>query len=79
MEPTEAGTAAMSARHDDTLAWLATQSELLRDFEGEWVAIEDRRIVAHGPSVVEVVRQARALGVDDPLLVPVPPPGYIVG
>lgn len=65
--------------HDDTLAWLATQHDLLHGPEGEWVALDDRRIVAHGPSVGDVVRQARANGADDPLLVPVPPPGYVVG
>jgi hypothetical protein len=63
--------------HADTIQWLATQPGLLASFAGEWVALDRRTIVAHDPSIAEVVRQARERGVDDPLLVPVPPPGYV--
>jgi len=65
--------------HGDTLAWMDEQPGLLAGYEGQWVALVGRRVVAHDPSVIEVTRKAREQGVDDPLLVPIPPPGYIVG
>ena len=74
----EARTATTSP-HAETKQWLASRPGLLTDYAGEWVALEGRTIVAHDPSVVEVVRQARERGVDDPFLVPVPPPGYVSG
>lgn len=64
---------------EETLAWLAANPGSLTGYEGQWVAFDGRRIVAHDPSLPDVVRQARDLGVDDPFLVPVPPPGHIVG
>lgn len=67
------------SRHSDTMQWLASRPGLLTDCAGEWVALDRRTIVAHHPSIAEVVRQARERGVDDPLLVPVPPPGYATG
>jgi hypothetical protein len=54
-----------------TAAWLAAQTGLLRDFAGQWVAIADRQIVAHGRSFLETLQQARKQGYDDPLMVPV--------
>lgn len=77
-EERKSGTGANSP-HADTMQWLATQPGLLAGYAGEWVALERRTIVAHHPSIVEVVRQARERGVDDPFLVPVPPPGYVTG
>jgi hypothetical protein len=50
---------------------------LLAEYAGEWVALDRRAVVAHQRSIVEVVRQARGRGVDDPFLVPVPPPGFV--
>ena len=64
--------------HTDTKLWLATQPGLLASYAGEWVALDRRTIIAHDPSIAEVVRQARERGVDDPFLVPVPP-GYVTG
>ena len=64
--------------HAETVEWLATQPGLLTDYAGEWVALDRRSIVAHHPSIVEAVRQARERGVADPLLVPVPP-GHVTG
>ena len=59
--------------HEDTLEWLASQPGLLREYEGEWVALAGRSVVAHAPMMDEAVSLARAAGVDDPLLVPVAP------
>ena len=58
--------------HEETIEWLTTQQELLTAYAGEWVAFAERAVVAHGPSVERVVQDARAAGVEDPLLVPVP-------
>jgi hypothetical protein len=65
-------------RQPDTLAdaeaaaaWLATQTGLLEDFAGQWVAMADRQIVAHDPSFLSALKQARERGYDDPLMVPV--------
>jgi hypothetical protein len=71
--------AASDSPHTDTIRWLATQPGLLADLAGEWVALDQRTIIAHDPSIAEVVRLARERGVNDPLLVPVPPPGYVTG
>ena len=70
--PTTSTALIAGPRHAETIAWLAEQSDLLLAYEGEWVAFTDRRLIAHGPSVIDVVAEARAAGVDDPLLVPVP-------
>lgn len=64
--------------HADTIAWLAARPDFLDAYAGRWVAF-DRRIVADDPSPIEVVRRARAAGYDDPLLVPTPPAGAILG
>jgi hypothetical protein len=65
--------------HQATVDWLATQPGLLGGHEGEWVAFAGRQIIAHGPDLDEVMQRAREVGVHDPLLVPVPPAGYLVG
>ena len=65
--------------HAETMRWLAAHPGLLTDYAGEWVALDRRTIVAHHPSIAEAVRQARERGVDDPFLVPVPPPAYVTG
>jgi len=54
-----------------TASWLATQAGLLSEFDGQWVAVADRHIVAHGRSFLETLKQAREQGFDDPLMVPV--------
>lgn len=69
---------APNAAHEETLAWLAANPGLLSGYEGQWVAFDGRRIVAHDASMPDVVRKARDLGVDDPFLVPVLPAGYII-
>ncbi len=65
--------------NEDILEWLATQPGLLEPYHGQWVALHERTIVAHDPSFAEVIRQAHARGVEDPLLVPVPSSTYILG
>jgi hypothetical protein len=72
-------TTGFSSPHADTVEWLAARPGLLAEYAGEWVALDRCAIVAHHRSVAEVVRQARERGIDDPFLVPVPPPGYVTG
>ena len=56
---------------EDMTEWLATQSERLRPYQGEWVAFANHDIVAHAPSFLEVMRQVETLGIERPFLVPV--------
>ncbi len=77
-QTTSTGLRAGPRRHD-TIAWLAGQSDFLLGYAGEWVASVDQRVLAHGPSVFDVVREARGMGVDDPLMVPVPSSQPIIG
>jgi hypothetical protein len=53
--------------------WFANHPEQLALFPDEWVAVLGREVVAHDPSMIEVVRLARERGYDDPLLIPVTP------
>jgi len=66
-----------TSRHYDTIKWLAEHPAVLDDFLDEWVAIADRRVVAHGESVVDVTREAEEQGFNDPLLVPVMPYPFV--
>jgi hypothetical protein len=50
---------------------------LLAPYDGEWVAVADERIVAHGEAFDAVAREAKRQGYDDPLLVPVMPYPFI--
>ena len=61
---------------DATVAWLAEHPALLEPFVGQWVAVADERVIAHGHSVVDVTEDAARLGYPDPLLVPVMPPDF---
>jgi len=56
---------------DDTIWWLADNPGALNAYQNEWVAVVGRKVVAHGPSVNDVVRAAARRGHADPLLVPV--------
>ena len=61
------------AELDATQRWLAVHpAVLVRCEEGEWVAVADERVIAHGTST-EAVEAARRQGNDHPLLVPIMP------
>lgn len=64
---------------DDTMDWLANHGRCLSAFQDEWVALVGHDIVAHDPSFLEVMRQVEALGVENPLLVPVPSSQPFIG
>ncbi len=64
--------------HQAIADWIATRPHLLEGYQGEWVAFAGRRIVAHAPTYGEAVDLAQAAGVDDPLMVPVPPAGDLI-
>lgn len=57
--------------------WLESQPGLLAPYEDQWVAVADKRVLAHGGSVSEMVEEARRLGYDDPRLIPVTPYPFI--
>jgi uncharacterized Zn ribbon protein len=63
--------------HLAAMDWLDEHAEAAADDEGEWIAVADGRILAHGDSVVEVIREAESQGYADPLLVPVIPYPFI--
>lgn len=50
--------------------WLARESAA---HAGQWVALDGKRLLAHGPELAEVSASARAAGVDQPLLTHLPP------
>ena len=61
-----------------TADWLAEHPGYLTGLEEQWVAIVGPWIVAHSSNLAEAAEQARDLGVDNPLWVPVPPPGDLI-
>ncbi|HXG66495.1 MAG TPA: DUF5678 domain-containing protein [Blastocatellia bacterium] len=52
------------------LRWLAKHRD---EFIGQWVALDGDRLLSHGTDAREVYNQARALGVEAPVLVEVRP------
>lgn len=48
------------------LNWRLTHRQELRRYLGEWLVLEGENVVAHGQSIVDVVREARVLGVRVP-------------
>ncbi len=48
------------------IEWRRRHPEVLRNFVGEWVALEGDRIVAHGRDLARVVREARGNGIRVP-------------
>jgi hypothetical protein len=61
--------------HAQALARLSTEPNLLDDYEtGSWVAFAGAEIVASAPTSWGVVEEARARGVEQPLIVQVLPP-----
>ena len=65
----EAAAAPVNHRHEE-FQWLATESG---PYAGQWVALDGRRLVAHGTDLVTVSAAARAAGVERPLLTHLPP------
>ena len=51
------------------LDWLAKES---RRYAGEWVALDGKRLVAHGPKLAPVKAAAQAAGVSQPFFASVP-------
>lgn len=51
------------------LDWLADES---RHYAGEWVALDGKRLVAHGPKLAAVKAAAQAAGVSRPFFASVP-------
>ena len=76
VKPTETSPP-IESTHKTELDWLTSHPGALAAFEDQWVAIAGERVVAHGESMVDVVREAKRQGFDDPLLVPVMPYPWI--
>lgn len=53
-------------RRQTELQWRRTHQDALRPYLGQWVVLEGEQIVASGPSLAEVVLQARGKGVRIP-------------
>ena len=57
---------------------MASDPHLFDDFEEDtWVAFSGDTIIAAGPSLEEVIREAAARGEDDPLIVPLMPDPFL--
>jgi len=48
------------------LEWRRIHADALRQYEGQWVVLENDQIVAHGDNLVQVVAEARRMGVRVP-------------
>lgn len=59
-------TVARGARRETELRWRESHADMLRQYAGEWIALEGERIVAHGRDVAQAVGAARAAGVRIP-------------
>jgi predicted DNA-binding antitoxin AbrB/MazE fold protein len=71
--PAEAAAAPVNGRREE-FQWLATESG---PYAGQWVALDGRRLVAHGTDLATVSAAARAAGVERPLLTHLPPEGEL--
>src|SRR5437899_3412886 len=56
----------LRVRRTRELEWRRTHKETLRQYLGQWVALEGDQITAHGLSLADVVTEARARGVRVP-------------
>jgi hypothetical protein len=59
----------------DTAGWLAAHPGGLTGFEERWVAMVGPWTVAHAPRFGDAADLAQVMGIERPLLVPVPPAG----
>ena len=50
----------MMAQAESQLAWLAQHPEEERRFAGEWILVEDGRIIAHDADLATALRIARS-------------------
>ena len=65
--------------HDRTFLWLLDHPGYLDAYPGEWVALDGPEVVGHAVDPVQALAQAKAAGVDDPLMVPVMADEFVVG
>ena len=54
------------------LEWLSSNAGNLRNYEGQWIALEGTEIVSWGSDEVDVEMRARMKGIKVPLLVRIP-------
>lgn len=48
----------MNNTRDANFAWVSNQN--LSEFQGEWVVVVDKKIIASGPNAAEVIKKSRA-------------------
>jgi Family of unknown function (DUF5678) len=60
------GQQAAAGSRQPELEWRRDHWSALRPYNGQWVALEGERIVAHGRSLTEVVDEARKQGIATP-------------
>ena len=56
------------------LEWIGSHPEEVEKHAGEWIAIVENKIVAHGESLHEVRKKAKELTGKEPLVFKVPRP-----
>ena len=50
-------------------AWIDRNADFLRqNHAGEWIAVQGERLVAAGPKLKDVLKQAESEGINDPLI-----------
>jgi hypothetical protein len=59
---------AQQGRREIEIRWREGNTETLRRYAGEWIALEGERIIAHGPNAARVAEDARNAGVAVPYL-----------
>ena len=48
---------------DDDMRWVHEHMEEMRPYQGQWVAVSERRIIAAGSTIEQLVEAAEAQGV----------------
>ena len=53
------------------IAWVASHSEELAQFEGQWIVVDGQRVVVNGYDFAEVTKDARSKGIEIPYVIKV--------
>ena len=56
----------------DEIMWLNEQRELRKRLAGQWVALQEKNLIAHGETLAEVLEKSRAKGFEHPFVTRLP-------
>ena len=57
---------------DPDMLWVHEHMKELREYQGQWIAVFEKRVVAAGSTVDELVEQAEAQGVGEIFVTKIP-------